>query len=166
MHPLNLLFITMKKSIFPLTILTVAMFALVACEQEAEQASAPAEQPDQQKQQEQEQEQAEFADISKEKLKAAIEANEVTVIDVNGTDSYKEGHIPSAIDFVAYEDNLAEVLPEDKDSLIVAYCGNEYCSAYKMAAKKAKELGYTNVKHFSGGLQGWKSAGEKTESAS
>jgi rhodanese-related sulfurtransferase len=47
----------------------------------------------------------------------------------------------------------------------VAYCGNEKCGAYAAAAAKAKELGYTNVKHFSGGIAGWKKAGEKTDSA-
>ena len=31
------------------------------------------------------------------------------------------------------------------------------------AAIKAKEMGYTNVKHYSKGIAGWKSAGEKTE---
>lgn len=107
-----------------------------------------------------------FPDISKEDLKAAIESKEVVLIDVNGTDSYQEGHIPTAIDFEANKEKMAEVLPEDKSTLIVAYCGNKYCGAYKMAAKKAKELGYTNVKHYSAGIQGWKSSGEKTESAS
>ena len=37
------------------------------------------------------------------------------------------------------------------------------CGAYAAAAKKAKELGYTNVKHLSAGISGWKKAGEKTE---
>jgi rhodanese-related sulfurtransferase len=35
--------------------------------------------------------------------------------------------------------------------------------AYKSAATKAEELGYTNVKHLSAGISGWKEAGEKTE---
>jgi len=37
--------------------------------------------------------------------------------------------------------------------------------AYKTAAKKAVALGYTNVKHFSAGISGWTSAGEKVEKA-
>jgi len=109
---------------------------------------------------------AEFPDIDKETLKKAIESNEVVLIDVNGSASYKAGHIPGAIDFEANKGNLAAALPEDKNTLIVAYCGNKYCGAYKMAAKAAKDLGYTNVKHYSAGIQGWKAEGEKTESAS
>lgn len=94
--------------------------------------------------------------ISHDELKAAIAKKDVVVIDVNGTESYKETHIPGAIDFQANKDNLAKVLPKDKDELIVAYCGNERCSAYKSAAKAAIDLGYTNVKHYSPGIAGWK----------
>jgi len=36
--------------------------------------------------------------------------------------------------------------------------------AYQTAARAAKDLGYTNVKHLSAGITGWKQAGEKIES--
>ena len=85
------------------------------------------------------------------------------MIDVNGSDSYKEGHIPTAIDFEAKNEKLKEVLPKEKDALIVAYCGGPQCGAYKTAAKAAMALGYTNVKHLSAGISGWKQAGEKLE---
>ncbi len=104
--------------------------------------------------------------ISLTDLKGAIAAKEVVVIDVNGSASYASGHIPTAIDFEANKADLAAVLPADKSTLIVAYCGNEYCGAHAMATKAAKELGYTNVKHFSPGIAGWKKAGEPTESKS
>ena len=105
------------------------------------------------------------ADISIKDLKKAIEEKKVTVIDVNGTESYKEGHIPTAIDFEAKKDSLKEVLPKEKDALVVAYCGGPQCGAYKQAAKAAMALGYTNVKHLSAGISGWKQAGEKLEKA-
>ncbi len=104
----------------------------------------------------------EYPDISINELKSAIEKGEVTVIDVNGSKSYAKGHIPTAVDFRATKD-LASVLPKEKDALIVAYCGGPSCSAYKAAATKAEELGYTNVKHLSAGISGWLQAGEKTE---
>ena len=104
-----------------------------------------------------------FPDISHDELKKAIEDKKVALIDVNGSDSYKAGHIPGAIDFEATKEELASKLPKDKNALVVAYCGNEACGAYAAAAKKAKELGYTNVKHYSKGIAGWKKAGEKTE---
>jgi rhodanese-related sulfurtransferase len=108
---------------------------------------------------------AEYPDISISDLNKAISEKKVTVIDVNGSASYKKGHIPGAIDFASSQDNLASQLPSDKDALIVAYCGGPSCSAYTKAANKAKELGYTNVKHLSAGISGWKKEGQKLEQA-
>ena len=107
----------------------------------------------------------EFPDISITELKTAIETKKVTVIDVNGSQSYKAGHIPGAIDFVAKKAEIAKALPSEKDALVVAYCGGPTCGAYAAAAKAAKELGYTNVKHLSAGISGWKEAGGKLEPA-
>lgn len=107
----------------------------------------------------------EFPEISLADLKSAIAAKKATLLDVNGSDSYQQGHIPTAKDFEAVKGQLAKVLPEDKKALVVAYCGGPKCGAYQAAAKAAKELGYTNVKHFAGGISGWKEAGEKTDKA-
>ena len=106
---------------------------------------------------------AEFPDISIADLKAAIAQKSVTVIDVNGSDSYAEGHVPTAVDFDVKKEELEKVLPADKGALVVAYCGGPSCNAYKAAAKKAEALGYTNVKHLSAGISGWKKAGETLE---
>jgi rhodanese-related sulfurtransferase len=105
-----------------------------------------------------------FPAITTTDLKQAIAQKKVTLIDVNGSDSFKAGHIPGAIDFATANAQLAAKLPADKAALIVAYCGNEHCGAYARAAAKAKELGYTNVQHYSPGIAGWKKAGEKTDS--
>jgi rhodanese-related sulfurtransferase len=105
----------------------------------------------------------EFADISIADLKKAIEDRKVTIIDVNGSSSFKAGHVPTAIDFSADKADLAKKLPADKDALVVAYCGGPSCSAYKAAATAAEKLGYKNIKHLSAGISGWKSAGEKLE---
>ncbi len=103
------------------------------------------------------------ADISHADLQKAIAAKAVTLLDVNGTDSFKEGRIPGAIDFIAQEEKLASLLPKDKNALIVAYCGNEHCTAYQSAASAALALGYKNVKHYSPGIDGWKRSGAKLE---
>jgi rhodanese-related sulfurtransferase len=106
---------------------------------------------------------AEFPDISIADLKQAIADKKVTVIDVNGAASYKDGHVPTAIDFATQGSSLASVLPADKGALVVAYCGGPQCSAYKAAANAASQLGYTNVKHLSAGISGWKAAKEPLE---
>ncbi|MEX0330612.1 MAG: rhodanese-like domain-containing protein [Puniceicoccaceae bacterium] len=103
-----------------------------------------------------------YPDLSVDELHQAIEANEVVVLDANGSKRYASGHIPGAIDFASTKD-LSSVLPEDKGTLIVAYCGGPRCSAFKKAAKAAEKLGYTNVKHLSAGISGWKDAGKPVE---
>lgn len=106
---------------------------------------------------------AEFADLSIKEVKALTESKQAVIIDVNGTESFNKGRVPGALNYEAIQDKLASKLPADKNALIVAYCGNPKCKAYKEAAEAAVKLGYTNVKHMSAGIQGWKAAGEKVE---
>jgi rhodanese-related sulfurtransferase len=105
----------------------------------------------------------EFPDISINEVNKLAESKSAMIIDVNGDESFKAGHVPGALDFAAIKDKLAASLPKKKDALIVAYCGSPSCGAYLRAAKAAQKLGYTNIKHMSAGISGWKAAGMKTE---
>jgi rhodanese-related sulfurtransferase len=107
-----------------------------------------------------------FADISVNEVNQLAKSKSAVIIDVNGDESFKAGHVPSALNFAAIQDKLATSLPPKKDALIVAYCGNPKCGAYLRAAKAAQKLGYTNIKHMSAGISGWKAAGMKTEAGS
>ena len=107
----------------------------------------------------------EFPDISIADLKKAIADKKVTVIDVMGSKSYAEKHVPGAIDFASVKADFAKALPADKNALVVAYCGGPSCKAYQAAANAAEKLGYKNIKHLSAGISGWVAAGEKTEKA-
>ena len=109
---------------------------------------------------------SEFPDISINDVNKLAESKSAVIIDVNGDESFKAGHVPGALDFATIKDNLAASLPKKKDALIVAYCGNPKCGAYLRAAKAAQKLGYTNIKHMSAGISGWKAAGMKTEAGS
>jgi rhodanese-related sulfurtransferase len=104
-----------------------------------------------------------ITDISQADLKAAIATKSAVLLDVNGSDSYRSGHIPGAIDYLAHKQDIASLLPADKNALIVAYCGDIHCTAYRLAAYAALDLGYTNVKHFAPGIKGWKDSGEPAE---
>lgn len=107
----------------------------------------------------------EFADITVKEVKAAAEAKSAVIIDVNGPDSYKAGHVPGALSWSEIKGDLASKLPADKNALVIAYCGNPRCGAYAAAAKAVKKLGYTNVKHMSAGIAGWNEAKMPTEAA-
>ena len=102
----------------------------------------------------------EYPDISIKELQKAIDAGKVAVIDVNGAKSFARGHIP-AIDFSANAKSLAKVLPKDKGTLVVSYCGGPGCRAYKRLDDAAAKLGYKNIKHLSAGISGWKKSGAK-----
>ncbi|MDC3283766.1 rhodanese-like domain-containing protein [Opitutales bacterium] len=103
----------------------------------------------------------EFGDISIEDLQKAILAKKVAIIDVNGQRSFQNGHIPGAINFSSQKQALKQLLPSNKNTLIVAYCGGPSCRAYLRGAKAAAELGYNNVRHLSAGISGWKKSGNK-----
>ena len=66
--------------------------------------------------------------ITRDDLKAAIEAGEVTVVDALPAGYFEQQHLPGAVNLFVDEaaDRAAEVLP-DKDAAIVAYCSNESC---------------------------------------
>lgn len=108
---------------------------------------------------------AKFPEIKRKALNKAMKENKVFLIDANGSESYAKAHIPGAVDFESTGDALTEKLPQDKNALVVAYCGGPGCMAWSKAAKKLEELGYTNVKHYKGGIKEWKSSGMKVESA-
>jgi rhodanese-related sulfurtransferase len=57
------------------------------------------------------------------------------------------------------EDGVKE-LP--KDAKIVTYCAGPACSQSSQAAQTLTDLGYTNVRAYTDGLEGWKAAGRET----
>lgn len=109
---------------------------------------------------------ADYPDISISDLETAIQNNAVILLDVNGTAYYEEGHIPSAINLRAHGEDIAQILGDKKDKLVVAYCGGPQCSAYKAGIKAAEAAGFTNIMHFSAGISGWVEAGKPVEKGS
>lgn len=105
-------------------------------------------------------------EVTLDELTKLVISKGALIVDANSADTFKEGHIPGAVSFAANESKFAEVLPKDKSALIVAYCGGPRCTAWEDAAAAAKKLGYTNVKHYKGGIKGWKEAGQKLDKAS
>jgi rhodanese-related sulfurtransferase len=104
-----------------------------------------------------------YEDITYAELKAAIASGHIALLDANGGDSYRQAHIPGAIDFETHESKIATILPKDKTTLIVAYCGGPTCTAYRDAYDAAITLGYTNVKHYAEGISGWLGRHEKVD---
>jgi rhodanese-related sulfurtransferase len=104
--------------------------------------------------------------ITRDELKAAIEASAVTVVDALGESYWARQHLPGAIFLVADDvaANAARLLP-DKSAAIVTYCSNAACPNSGQVAAKLAALGYTNVRTYREGIQDWVEAGLPVESA-
>jgi rhodanese-related sulfurtransferase len=80
---------------------------------------------------------------------------------------YDKGHIPGAISIPDTQfAKMTDQLPEDKSKMLVFYCGGFHCRLSHKSAKKAIDLGYTNVKVYAAGYPAWKKAYGSTETAS
>jgi rhodanese-related sulfurtransferase len=84
-------------------------------------------------------------------------AEDVMIIDSRPLKpKYVKGHIPMAVS-VPYSqmDKMLDQLPENKDSLLIFYCGGLKCKLSHKAAYKAEALGYKNIRVFAEGYPGW-----------
>jgi rhodanese-related sulfurtransferase len=69
---------------------------------------------------------------------------------------YIKGHIPGAVSIPFTEfDQKTDLLPKDKNALLIFYCGGLECKLSHKSAKKAEALGYKNVKVFAKGFPEW-----------
>lgn len=107
-----------------------------------------------------------FPNMQQGEVAAAIEADAAVLVDANGKETYEKGHLPGAVHLEAVKEDPEAALPEDKDALIVAYCGGPNCRLWTKAADELHELGYTNVRHYRGGLEEWKESGRRLEASS
>ncbi|MEO5970289.1 MAG: rhodanese-like domain-containing protein [Bdellovibrionia bacterium] len=99
--------------------------------------------------------------ISHAALTQSIQAKSITVIDVNSQDSFNKNHVTGAFHYGSHESDFDKLLPAKKDAQIVAYCGGPKCGAWKKAAERACEQGYTNIFHYKDGISGWVKAEKK-----
>lgn len=98
-------------------------------------------------------------------------------------ESYQKEHIPGAKNFLFAKEtrdteqwddaesggksqaDYEQLLGEDKEALIVVYCGFVRCARSHNAAAWAKQMGYANVKRYAGGIYAWKGMGYATQAA-
>ena len=94
--------------------------------------------------------------------------------------SFDQAHIPNAVNFKFPKEPMdawteetmpgrtkeayQKLLGDDLGRLIVVYCGFVKCARSHNAAIFAKEVGYTNVKRYAGGIYAWRGVGLAVES--
>ncbi len=120
--------------------------------------------------------------ITTEELKKLIDDKaEFLLVDTMPADDYAKEHIAGAVNFGLpkedmdewdvsktddkTEEDFAKALGDDKERLIVIYCGFTACGRSHNGAMWAKKLGYTNVKRHPGGIYAWKGAGHAVEAS-
>lgn len=98
--------------------------------------------------------------ISRQELKQAIDAGDVTVVETLRAEHFQQGHLPGAI-HIHYEaiSELARKLLPDRDARIVTYCSNTACRNSESAANQLVAMGYTNVRKYAEGKEDWEAAG-------
>ncbi len=100
--------------------------------------------------------------VSPSELQAEIQSKRVTVFDVNSSQSWQKAHVPGAKHLDSGSFGAGD-LPLDKNSSLVFYCGNPMCRKAPVAAKRAKQMGYENVRVMSAGITGWVGSNMPTE---
>lgn len=109
--------------------------------------------------------------ISRQDLKAAIDAGEVTVVDTMPVNYYEKEHIETAVNIPGfpYEDaaeftrTYAPDVLRDRDATIVVYCANVPCRNSELVGAELINLGYRNVYKYREGIEDWVEAGLPTE---
>ena len=82
-----------------------------------------------------------------------------TLVDVLSEESYKEGHIPGAINIPLGDLGQMAERYLDKQDTIVVYCGSYSCQKSTKATRKLPEMDYEKTLDFKAGKRGWQHAG-------
>jgi len=90
----------------------------------------------------------------------------VLFVDARPERVYKKGTIPGSINipdtkFLKDPTPFMDMLPTDKNSTIVVFCGGYVCVKSHKVAEKLYEMGYKKVLAYAGGVPEWKEKGEQ-----
>jgi len=114
--------------------------------------------------------------VTTEELKKWIDSGkEMVIVDTMPyEDSYKKQHVPGAVQFLfpipemkqwdvketdgKTQEDFVKLLGNDKNKLVVIYCGFVKCTRSHNGASWAVKLGYKNVYRYPGGIFAWKGA--------
>jgi len=87
-------------------------------------------------------------------LEEAVSAGAWTVVDVREPHEFAVGHIPNALNLPLSSFDPAE-LPEGKPVVLICQAGGRS----KNALNRARSIGRADVRHYAGGMNGWRMQG-------
>lgn len=87
-----------------------------------------------------------------------VRTEPVTVMDVREVHEWRKGHLPGAVHVPrSHLETQVEAKIPDKSTPLLVYCAGGVRSAF--AANTLKLMGYTDVRHMSGGFTAWEELG-------
>jgi mannose-6-phosphate isomerase-like protein (cupin superfamily) len=98
--------------------------------------------------------------ITRDELRSALDEDSVTVVDALPAAPYGQRHLPGALNLVEEDPDarVDEVLP-DRAAAIVTYSTDASCARGPALARRLAALGYTDVRTYREGIEGWVGAG-------
>lgn len=100
--------------------------------------------------------------VDAKKAAQLVADGKVTVLDVRTEDEFKDGHIKGATNVDILEDGFAAKLGSmDKSKPILVHCQAGGRSTRSLPT--LEKLGFTEIYHLDGGMEGWEKAGQPLE---
>jgi len=99
-------------------------------------------------------------------VRAAVRAGAPLLLDARPAADFRAGHLPGArsLPFELAPEMLASLqVPIARDQAMVTYCARNDCDEGLELARLLRQVGYTNVLLFAGGLGEWRAAGGAVE---
>ncbi|MBM9613588.1 hypothetical protein JWJ90_04725 [Desulfobulbus rhabdoformis] len=99
-----------------------------------------------------------ITEIKTKELQTLLASNtDLFLVDSRPTGRYNQAHLPGAhsIPMPVLKKKKAAVLPKDKNTMLIFYCGGITCPLSPGSAIIAKDLGYTNVNVYHEGEPVW-----------
>ncbi len=93
-----------------------------------------------------------------------LDQPDTVIIDVNARDRWERAHVPGAV-HLDHATLCKKDLPLRRQTRLVFYCSGPMCRKAPLAARRAKALGYPNVRVMVAGIAGWLDARLPTEHA-
>jgi len=82
------------------------------------------------------------------------------LVDAMGPVSFAKSHLPGAVNITPeWIDERARHRIPSAETEVVVYCAGADCDSSIAVARRLLELGYRNVRHYSGGKREWEEAG-------
>jgi rhodanese-related sulfurtransferase len=104
---------------------------------------------------------APLEEVGRDELRQKIESGDgFVLVDALPPISYAVSHLPGAISIPPETvDERAQRRIPDVETEVVVYCASSTCDSSVVVVNRLVELGYRNVRHYTGGKRDWTEAG-------